>query len=250
MLSPPPPPPPTRQGARQTRQMEALHDRNRMLEHAGEVSPAALAWLAGGAAAGGANPHHNTGVEDGEERGTNTTVSVGMVLGGAGQGDSLIRNPVVLEVIRRRRREAARKPDWLLAPEQVFAPRVERCTEDYVAVQKARRTVEHKTHGCWMEKDRKKDLDLHGAKHNMIFPDYMHFVHIPKAGGTSLSKVLRRMMCTRNNGTNMELDCCNVGWCDFQKGVTCQVPCRARGAKAYDETWSTQVDVVAHGGGH
>ena len=30
------------------------------------------------------------------------------------------------------------------------------------------------------------------------------------------------MMCTRNNGTNMELDCCNVGWCDFQKGVTCQ----------------------------
>ena len=48
------------------------------------------------------------------------------------------------------------------------------------------------------------------SRHVSLLPN-----HYPKAGGTSLSKTLRRMMCTRNNGTNMELDCCNPGWCDY-----------------------------------
>ena len=43
-----------------------------------------------------------------------------------------------------------------------------------------------------------------------------------QAGGTSFTKVLRRMMCTRNGATEAELDCCDVGWCDWQKGMTCQ----------------------------
>ena len=30
------------------------------------------------------------------------------------------------------------------------------------------------------------------------------------------------MMCTRNGATESELDCCMVGWCDWQKGMTCQ----------------------------
>ena len=62
--------------------MAALHDRNRMLEHAGEVSAAALAWLAGGAAIGGANPHLNQGVADsGDEEGD---------AGGLGSGQLLL----------------------------------------------------------------------------------------------------------------------------------------------------------------
>jgi hypothetical protein len=43
-----------------------------------------------------------------------------------------------------------------------------------------------------------------------------------KAGGTSFTKVLRRMTCTVNQGTEAELDCCAVGWCDWQKGLVCQ----------------------------
>jgi hypothetical protein len=36
----------------------------------------------------------------------------------------------------------------------------------------------------------------------------MHFVHIPKCGGTSITKVLRRVACSLNNGTEDTLDCC------------------------------------------
>lgn len=29
-------------------------------------------------------------------------------------------------------------------------------------------------------------------------------------------------MCTKNEATESEMDCCAVGWCDWQKGITCQ----------------------------
>jgi hypothetical protein len=45
---------------------------------------------------------------------------------------------------------------------------------------------------------------------------------LTKAGGTSFTKVLRRMVCTKNEATESEMDCCAVGWCDWQKGITCQ----------------------------
>ena len=47
-------------------------------------------------------------------------------------------------------------------------------------------------------------------------------VRVFQAGGTSFTKVLRRMTCTVNQGTESELDCCAVGWCDWQKGLVCQ----------------------------
>jgi hypothetical protein len=36
----------------------------------------------------------------------------------------------------------------------------------------------------------------------------MHFVHVPKCGGTSITRVLRRMACTMHNGTADSMDCC------------------------------------------
>lgn len=36
----------------------------------------------------------------------------------------------------------------------------------------------------------------------------MHFVHVPKCGGTSITRVLRRMACAMHNGTAETMDCC------------------------------------------
>jgi hypothetical protein len=45
-------------------------------------------------------------------------------------------------------------------------------------------------HACITPDYAKKMKDQHGPLHQDKFPDYIHFVHIPKAGGTSFTKVL------------------------------------------------------------
>lgn len=61
-----------------------------------------------------------------------------------------------------------------------------------------------------------------------------HFVHIPKCGGTSFGRVIRRLMCAANNGT-AELDCCMAPesrLCDTEcTQPDCQVSRRARGRR-------------------
>jgi hypothetical protein len=42
-----------------------------------------------------------------------------------------------------------------------------------------------------------------------VQPFEMHFVHVPKCGGTSVTRVLRRMACVMNNGTADTMDCCH-----------------------------------------
>jgi hypothetical protein len=50
----------------------------------------------------------------------------------------------------------------------------------------------------------------------------MHFIHIPKCGGTSMTAVLREMACAMNPSVN--LDCCkNPGFCDWHAFRRCSV---------------------------
>ena len=37
-----------------------------------------------------------------------------------------------------------------------------------------------KGHACWTEQDANRQAELHGKLHNQRYPDYIHFVHIPK----------------------------------------------------------------------
>jgi hypothetical protein len=50
----------------------------------------------------------------------------------------------------------------------------------------------------------------------------VHFIHIPKCGGTSMTTVLREMMCSVDPISNK--DCCtNPGFCEFSAGRRCSV---------------------------
>lgn len=50
----------------------------------------------------------------------------------------------------------------------------------------------------------------------------MHFIHIPKCGGTSMTAVLREMACSMNPSVNV--DCCkNPGFCDWHAFRRCSV---------------------------
>ncbi|CAN0391977.1 unnamed protein product, partial [Ectocarpus fasciculatus] len=48
------------------------------------------------------------------------------------------------------------------------------------------------------------------------------FIHIPKCGGTSMSAVLRQVMCQRDPQKNEEC-CTNPGFCDFHAHRRCPV---------------------------
>lgn len=48
----------------------------------------------------------------------------------------------------------------------------------------------------------------------------LHFIHIPKCGGTSMTAVLRQVACELNKGKNV--DCCtNEGFCDWHAHRRC-----------------------------
>lgn len=50
----------------------------------------------------------------------------------------------------------------------------------------------------------------------------MHFIHIPKCGGTSMTAVLREMACAMNPEKNV--DCCtNPGFCDWHAHRRCSI---------------------------
>ena len=49
----------------------------------------------------------------------------------------------------------------------------------------------------------------------------MHFIHIPKCGGTSMTAILREVACRIDTERNS--DCClNPGFCDFHANRRCQ----------------------------
>lgn len=51
----------------------------------------------------------------------------------------------------------------------------------------------------------------------------MHMVHVPKCGGTSMTKILRRMACVLNGGTAQSYDCCHrPGFCGVPEQRTCK----------------------------
>ena len=51
----------------------------------------------------------------------------------------------------------------------------------------------------------------------------LHFVHVPKCGGTSVTKVLRRISCVLNRGSPQTLDCCSPpGFCGAPEKRTCK----------------------------
>lgn len=51
---------------------------------------------------------------------------------------------------------------------------------------------------------------------------HIHFIHVPKCGGTSMTTVLRQMMCEVDSVKNR--DCClNPGFCDHQSNRRCSV---------------------------
>lgn len=57
-------------------------------------------------------------------------------------------------------------------------------------------------------------------KHDGMY--HVHFIHIPKCGGTSMTAVLREMMCAVDPIHNV--DCCtNPGFCDYSSGRKCSV---------------------------
>jgi hypothetical protein len=56
---------------------------------------------------------------------------------------------------------------------------------------------------------------------NMNFPDQIHFIHIPKCGGTSMTAILRQVQC--NNDLIKHADCCiNPGFCDWHAFRRCE----------------------------
>lgn len=55
-------------------------------------------------------------------------------------------------------------------------------------------------------------------KYNMQFK--LHFIHVPKCGGTTMTSILRQMMCDMNSTANV--DCCtNPGFCDHRANRKC-----------------------------
>jgi hypothetical protein len=51
---------------------------------------------------------------------------------------------------------------------------------------------------------------------------HVHFIHVPKCGGTSMTTVLRQMMCQVDPVRNR--DCClNPGFCEHQSNRKCSV---------------------------
>ena len=50
----------------------------------------------------------------------------------------------------------------------------------------------------------------------------IHFIHIPKCGGTSMSAVLRQVMCQKDPSANTEC-CTNPGFCDWHAHRRCPV---------------------------
>ncbi len=60
------------------------------------------------------------------------------------------------------------------------------------------------TKGTWYE-------DIKNFKKPEIDFDKMHFVHVPKCGGSTMSSILRKIMCDRNPVENAE--CCVPGIC-------------------------------------
>ena len=51
----------------------------------------------------------------------------------------------------------------------------------------------------------------------------LHFVHVPKAGGTSFNILLRQMMCERDPEENR--DCCEPGICYKKRRCDVMVGC-------------------------
>jgi hypothetical protein len=72
----------------------------------------------------------------------------------------------------------------------VFAPREDACSAEFLETHKKELKKSGGTSRvCLTPQAEKKQRDLHGPQHQSNFPDYIHFVHIPKAGGTSFTKV-------------------------------------------------------------
>jgi hypothetical protein len=76
-----------------------------------------------------------------------------------------------------------------------------------------------------------QNLDHHNQT-SILLPDspllnndgmyQVHFIHIPKCGGTSMTTVLREMMCSIDPIHNT--DCCtNPGFCEYSAGRKCSV---------------------------
>jgi hypothetical protein len=59
-------------------------------------------------------------------------------------------------------------------------------------------------------------------KETLLEFEEIHFIHIPKCGGTSMSAVLRQVMCQRDTEANAEC-CTNPGFCDWHAHRRCPV---------------------------
>ena len=54
------------------------------------------------------------------------------------------------------------------------------------------------------------------------FREEIHFIHVPKCGGTSMTAVLRQVMCDADPINHV--DCCtNPGFCDFHSNRKCSI---------------------------
>lgn len=57
-------------------------------------------------------------------------------------------------------------------------------------------------------------------KRRQLLNGNLHFVHIPKCGGTTMTAVLREIQCVRD--TSLNKDCClNPGFCDWHAHRRC-----------------------------
>ena len=198
-----------------------LHNRNRVLERQEDLSPAALRWLAAPleAAAARALEAAQAYAEQGQGGEEPPMGTDGMPLhkheliappstdaaapdssGGDEERGSLIKNPLMLRAIAEYRAalQAAKESSFSSTAENgttttaavakesaVFSPRLPDCTEEYLEQHRRAGTLDKKQHLCSTPAGKKKQLDLHGPKHNDKFPDYIHFVHIPKVGERS-----------------------------------------------------------------
>ena len=155
-----------------------LHNRNRVLERQTDLSVAALKWIAAPLeeaavaalkAAGGDDPLGKMDtnisiVEVGDSNSYNST--------------SLITNPLVIGVIDEYR-ENEKNHTFKKLKEPVFSPRLPDCTQDYLEQHRRAGSLNKVNHACMTPLMKKKQIDLHGPKHLDVFPDYIHFVHIP-----------------------------------------------------------------------